>query len=377
MEKLQQLWNAILDLTAKLVIPDWGALVGLIPIALLAAVVLWIAWLVWAYTHVGPRRRGFDRALTVPPPGIHAPGPSFAPFFGAVGTALVLFGLVVGPVGALLGVAALVLALLYWLREGMREYEHVAGSGTMAVTVLHGGPPPGVHVPGPTFLPFTSAVGFASLLAGLVVGGWMILAGFICLVIALVGWWRAARTEYRLTEEADRTGHMRNPPAPGFPLRTYALFTLIIVAAAILQAGILPPKGSSGSSGAAVGSPAPGGSSRGTGPGASAGASGAAPGSSPAGKPAADVTIVAQGFAFTTTDVTGPAGKPFAIAFENQDPGTPHNVAIRKADGSEAFKGEIFSGVSSKVYQVPALPAGQYPFVCNVHANMTGTLTLK
>ncbi len=228
MEKLQQLWNAILDLTAKLVIPDWGALVGLIPIALLAAVVLWIAWLVWAYTHVGPRRRGFDRALTVPPPGIHAPGPSFAPFFGAVGTALVLFGLVVGPVGALLGVAALVLALLYWLREGMREYEHVAGSGTMAVTVLHGGPPPGVHVPGPTFLPFTSAVGFASLLAGLVVGGWMILAGFICLVIALVGWWRAARTEYRLTEEADRTGHMRNPPAPGFPLRTYALFTIII-----------------------------------------------------------------------------------------------------------------------------------------------------
>jgi plastocyanin len=373
MEKLQQLWNAILDLTAKLVIPDWGALVGLLPIALLAAVVLWLFWLVWAYTHVGPRRRGFDRRLNVPPPGVHAPGPSFAPFFGAVGTALVLFGLVAGPVAALLGTAALVLALLYWLREGMRDYEHVAGSGTMAVTVQHGGPPPGVHVPGPTFLPFTSAVGFAVLLAGLVVGGWMILAGLICLIIALVGWWRAARTEYRLTEEADRTGHLRNAPAPGFPLRTFALFTILIVAAAILQAGILPPKGSSGSGGSAVGSPAAGGSSGGSGP----AASGAASGSPTAGKPAADVTIVAQAIAFTITEVTGPAGRPFTIALENQDQGTPHNVAIRKADGSEAFKGEIFNGIATKVYQVPALPAGQYPFVCSVHSNMTGTLTLK
>jgi plastocyanin len=368
MEKIQQLWTAILDFTAKLVIPDWGALVGLIPIALLAAVFLWLVWLVWAFTRVGPRKRGFDRRLDVPPPGVHAPGPSFAPFFGAVGTALVLFGLVVGPVGALLGVAALVLALLYWLREGMHEYEHVAGSGTMAVTVQHGGPPPGVHVPGPTFLPITSAVGFAVLLAGLVVGGWMILAGLICLIIALVGWWRAARTEYRLTEEADRTGHLRNAPAPGFPLGTFALFTIVIAGAAILQAGILPPKGSAGT---AIGSPPPGGSAGGP------AASGATSGSAPPGKPAAEVTIVAQAIQFTTAEVTGPAGKPFTIAFENQDQGTPHDVAIKKADGSEAFRGEIFNGVATKVYQVPALPAGQYPFVCTVHSNMTGTLTLK
>jgi plastocyanin len=33
--------------------------------------------------------------------------------------------------------------------------------------------------------------------------------------------------------------------------------------------------------------------------------------------------------------------------------------------------------VATKVYQVPALPAGTYGFVCSVHPNMTGTLTVK
>ena len=368
MEKLQQLWNAFLDLTAKLVIPDWGALVALIPIALVAAIALWMLWLVRGFATVGPTQRGLGPRVPVPPAGVHAPGPSFAPFFGAVGVALLFFGLVFGPLAALLGFAALVLALLYWLREGMHDYEHLEGPTSVPIVLEHGGPPPGVHVPGPTFLPLTSAVGVGTLFFGLVFGGWLILAGFLCLVIALIGWWRAARTEYRLTEEADRTGHLRNAPAPGFPLGTFALFVLIIVGAAVLQAGLLPPR----ASGTAGESPAPGG------PGAPA--PGGAPGGSPAGSPAgpaADVTIVAQSVAYTTTDVSGPAGKPFTIAFQNEDQGTPHNVDVKKPDGSDAFKGNIFNGVATMVYKVPALPAGQYPFVCSVHASMTGTLTLK
>ena len=38
------------------------------------------------------------------------------------------------------------------------------------------------------------------------------------------------------------------------------------------------------------------------------------------------------------------------------------------------FKGEIFNGVAVKTYDVPALAAGTYPFVCTVHPNMIGTL---
>jgi plastocyanin len=75
--------------------------------------------------------------------------------------------------------------------------------------------------------------------------------------------------------------------------------------------------------------------------------------------------------------VTAPADAPFIIAFDNEDAGTPHNVAIHDASGAEVFKGDIFTGVATKEYQVPALKAGAYQFACSVHPNMTGTLTVE
>ena len=52
-DSLEDLWNGLLDLTSKLVIPDWGALVNLLPIFLILGVVgpiatiLAIAWVVY------------------------------------------------------------------------------------------------------------------------------------------------------------------------------------------------------------------------------------------------------------------------------------------------------------------------------------------
>ncbi len=88
------------------------------------------------------------------------------------------------------------------------------------------------------------------------------------------------------------------------------------------------------------------------------------------------VTITALNVAFDPTAVTAPAGTPFQIQFENKDAGTPHNVAIHQG-GTEVFKGAIFPGVATQTYDVPALAAGQYTFVCSVHSNMTGTLEAK
>jgi len=107
---------------------------------------------------------------------------------------------------------------------------------------------------------------------------------------------------------------------------------------------------------------------------ASAAPSGSAEASAPAGT---IVSIVAAGIAFTTPEVTAPADTAFVIRFENQDAGIPHNVAIHDASGAEVFKGEIFPGVETRDYQVPALPAGNYSFTCTVHPNMTGTLTVE
>ena len=87
--------------------------------------------------------------------------------------------------------------------------------------------------------------------------------------------------------------------------------------------------------------------------------------------------IAALNIAFDTATLAVPAGQPFQIAFANNDAGVPHNVAIHEGTptGPEVWKGEVFNGVETRTYDVPALVAGTYGFVCTVHANMTGTLT--
>jgi len=99
-----------------------------------------------------------------------------------------------------------------------------------------------------------------------------------------------------------------------------------------------------------------------------------------AGSGSADLVMIsAFGVKFEQTTVTAPADTPFQVQFENKDPGTPHNIALHLGDvnGAELFKGEIFAGVATRVYDVPALDAGSYAFVCSVHPTMTGTLNVE
>jgi len=91
------------------------------------------------------------------------------------------------------------------------------------------------------------------------------------------------------------------------------------------------------------------------------------------------IAISASGIKFEQSTVTAPANTPFQVSFENKDAGTPHNVALHQGGptGPELFKGEIFNGVATRVYDVPALDAGAYSFVCTVHPTMTGTLNAE
>jgi len=371
---LEDLWHQLITFTTQFVVPDWGGLIALLPIALAALVILYLIWNIFRMATAPPKRRGVRPLTPVPPAGVHLPGPTYAPLFGAVGAFLLLFGLVAGGIALWLGIVALGLTLVYWGREALTDYDHIpdvaAAGGTVTIlpAVAHDGPPPGVHLPGPSFRPILGAIGSTLLVFGFVVEGWFMVAGAIVLIITLLGWLIDARREYVATVEADETGHIENGPAPRWPVPTLIAIVAVITVAAVLTSGILPigsgnlPAGSPGASGASAPPPS--------------GAPGSAAAPPPSAAPVdADVVITAQGIAWTTPSVTAPAGKAFKLALDNKDNGLPHDIVIKDQAGAQVFKTDVVTGPKVQVFDVPALPAGSYPFVCSIHSNMTGTLT--
>ena len=119
-----------------------------------------------------------------------------------------------------------------------------------------------------------------------------------------------------------------------------------------------------------------------------AGASGAPTGS---GAPAASinpnapvVTVTAPtgaataGFAEST--LSAKTDTAFTLVFDNQDNQAPHNVVIQDSSGTAVPMGDtaFFTGPGKRSYAVPALKAGSYTFLCQVHPSvMKGTLEVK
>jgi plastocyanin len=368
---IQDLWTSLLAFSGQFIVPNWGALVALIPIALAGLVFLYLTWTVYRFATAGPTSRGIHRLPPVTPPGIHMPGPSFAPVLAAFGAFMLLFGMFSGGIWMWIGIVVLVITLLYWGREAIRDYDHIAHPAGAAASELppgglpastDGTPPPGVHVPPPSFHPLLVSIGFTMLVGGMIVGGWALLFGVIAMALVLLGWLRDSRKEYSAVAEADRTGRLDVGGAPSWPKATFAALGVLLVAGVLLTSGVL--------TGGGAGTAAPSG---GPAAGDAAAGSAATPGPS---LPAADASLTAENLAFLQASITVPAGKPFTLTLDNRDP-VPHNVEIKDAAGTSAFKGEIFSGPAVKVYDVPALAAGQYTFACTVHPNMTGTVTAQ
>lgn len=370
----RDLWTQFLDLLQQVVAPVWNDLIPLLPIAMLGFVllVLGLIALSWRRSMAKNQSRVPPRRAGAPPPGVHLPGPSPWPFVAPIGIALVFLSLVFADGGlpvnvplflAGLGVGAAGVA--GWYLDAGREWRRAEsgahGAGHGEATAISAGtvpqlpawamePPPGVHLPGPSPWPFFAPIGIAFIFLGLIFGPVLIIGGLLMAAVAVVGWFRDAGREYRSVE----AGHMPEPvsrdPEKAFPKSLVPLYGTIAALAIALTLfpvviGLLPGSGDA-----------------------------AAGGDTPAESPDPAPQIAANSaVSFTKDKLVVPADTPVQLTFENQQDGVPHNVAILQG-ATPLFTGEIFPGPDVRTYEVPPLPAGEYTFVCTVHAPMTGTL---
>jgi plastocyanin len=116
----------------------------------------------------------------------------------------------------------------------------------------------------------------------------------------------------------------------------------------------------------------------GGGPGEGEGGPGEGEGGPGEGEGGPALTVVAQNIAFDTSVIELAAGTPTKIVFDNRDAGVQHNIAIYTDSSlaNELFNGELITGPSTIEYTVPALEPGEYYFVCIVHPNMNGTVSV-
>jgi len=390
---IDQFWKVV----EQLLLPNWSNLILLLPWVLIGLVVLWLLFTSFQWRRAGPinrsrvpqRRRG-----GAPPAGIHMPGPSRWPFVVPIGAAFVLFAFAVPPKDAsgnatallnlpvfAVGMLIIVVGVIGWLWDAMREWRTVDSGGHASLAVaagdmaaLHGGsgsamlpattkeaalvpaapkePPPGVHMPGPSPWPFFAPIAVALILFGLVFSAAMIVGGIFLGVIAAGGWLWDSMKEYKTVEEIGHPEPENRDPVKAWPRRLVPIFAAVIALSFLVA---LAPVGLS-----YLNSLTP----------PSAGPTAVA-------VPAVPEISASTAVHFDTTTLIVPANRPFDLVFNNKQEGVPHNVRIddSPAGATILFDGDEITGVADITYHVPAIAPGDYYFLCRVHPNMNGTLT--
>jgi plastocyanin len=89
------------------------------------------------------------------------------------------------------------------------------------------------------------------------------------------------------------------------------------------------------------------------------------------------VEITAENLEFDANTIEAPAGETWTITLVNND-SAPHNISIYTEEGGEEIViGDVINGGETVEVEVPALDAGEYFFVCDVHpTEMTGTVVV-
>ena len=98
----------------------------------------------------------------------------------------------------------------------------------------------------------------------------------------------------------------------------------------------------------------------------------------PASLDPASPQLSADGLAFDKAELAVPAGEAFVIVFENRE-AISHNVSIYADEElrDRRFEGVLFGGPATRWYPIPALEAGTYRFICDLHPTMAGRLVAE
>jgi plastocyanin len=189
------------------------------------------------------------------------------------------------------------------------------------------------------------------MLLGVIFSSVLIIGGLVLGVIAAAGWLREAGREYRTTEEFGHAIPATRDPAKAWPRRLVPIFAAVIAISLLVALaplglsyinGLTPP--SAGPSAVAV--------------------------------PAVPEISASNAVSFETGTLVVPCCRGFELIFHNNQEGVPHTVEITDspAQATVIFDGEPITGAASVTYNVPAIPEGEYYFLCRIHPNMNGTL---
>jgi plastocyanin len=206
-------------------------------------------------------------------------------------------------------------------------------------------------MPGPSAWPFFAPIALALILFGLVFSAAMIVGGLILALIAAGGWLWDSMKEYKTIEELGHPEPQTRDPVKAWPRALVPIFAAVIALSFLVALapiglsylnGLTPP--SAGPTAVAV--------------------------------PAVPEISASTAISFETSTLIVPAGRPFDLVFHNKQAGVPHNVQIddSSARTNTLFNGEHVTGVADITYHVPAIAAGDYYFLCEIHPNMNGTL---
>jgi hypothetical protein len=96
------------------------------------------------------------------------------------------------------------------------------------------------------------------------------------------------------------------------------------------------------------------------------------------------VKLTAKGVSWSVKQIDAPAGKTWRVAIDDRDTTggfgvARHNFVVASGPSlaERIFQSPQFV-LGTHTYEIPALPAGDYLFICTIHADkMTGALTIK